>query len=306
MAIFYMMVGLPGSGKTTAADLLSEKFCKLRDKAVRIGTDDIREELFGDASVQSNAGKVFEIALSRVAENLNNGTTVIFDATNISSKRRISFINNVKRRCGSVYGFYAIVMNTDFEECIRRNNSRDRKVPEEVLCKMVKNFQCPQLYEGFNSIHFVREGVESGLIDEILLMTGFDQRNPHHKYDLFEHCRRVADQFPCNDVRRVAGYLHDIGKMYTQVVDGDGVAHYYGHESVGAYRVMCMKEHFDIFQSEKMFLDVIFYINNHMHIRDIVKSEKAVNKYKTLWGEERFNQLVEFMEADNRASGREE
>ena len=41
-----------------------------------------------------------------------------------------------------------------------------------------------------------------------------------------------------------------------------------------------------------------------MHIRDIVKSEKAIEKYKKLWGEERFNKLIEFMNNDNKASGR--
>ena len=305
MADFYMMVGLPGSGKTTKADDIVSFLFKCNTNAVRIGTDDIREELFGDASVQTDAAKVFEIALNRVVENLNNGITVVFDATNISSKHRVSFIDNINRKCGSVYNITAVVVNTDFEECRRRNASRDRKVPEEVLYRMLKNFQCPQMYEGFTNISFTESSSTNDLFDEIYSMNGFDQKNPHHKYDLLEHCRRVANQFSHNDPRRLAGYLHDIGKMYTQSIDADGVAHYYGHENVGAYRLVSMYEEFKIF-TKQVFLDVIFCVNNHMHIRDIIKSEKAIKKYKALWGEKRFNKLVEFMEADNKASGREE
>ena len=55
--------------------------------------------------------------------------------------------------------------------------------------------------------------------------------------------------------------------------------------------------------NHKQIEEVLFYVNEHMHIRDILQSERAIAKYKKLWGEDRFNKLVEFMEADNKASG---
>jgi hypothetical protein len=41
-----------------------------------------------------------------------------------------------------------------------------------------------------------------------------------------------------------------------------------------------------------------------MHIRDIIKSEKAIGKYKKLWGKDKFNVMLKFMECDNKSSGR--
>ena len=40
-----------------------------------------------------------------------------------------------------------------------------------------------------------------------------------------------------------------------------------------------------------------------MQIRDIIKSNKAIDKYKKLWGEERYLKLLDFMYADNASSG---
>ena len=39
-----------------------------------------------------------------------------------------------------------------------------------------------------------------------------------------------------------------------------------------------------------------------MHIRDIINSEKAIRRYKLLWGEDLYNSLIEFMEADNKGA----
>jgi len=314
MVNLYMMVGLPGSGKTTYAKKLCSEWAKDGRNLTRVGTDDIREELFGDESIQTGSDKVFKTALERVVKCVNECNSVVFDATNLSSKHRMSFINNVKRLTKNNFRSVAIVMCTDFDECCRRNKSRTRKVPQEVLDRMIKQFQCPYAAEGFDSIVF------AGLEKQLPMFSpdrfaenaigDFDQKTPYHKYDLLTHCKKVAEQFPEDDrERRIAGYLHDYGKLFTQVIDKDGVAHYYGHENVGAYRIMCLAGHFYDFVCDPygtLLVNVLFYINHHMHIRDIIKSEKAIKKYKALWGEDRFNKLVEFMEADNKASGREE
>ena len=78
-----MMVGLPGSGKSTYAKQLSEE-----TNAVICSSDTIREELYGDENSQDNNDEVFKILHSRIKENLKNGKNVIYDATNINSKRR--------------------------------------------------------------------------------------------------------------------------------------------------------------------------------------------------------------------------
>ena len=132
-------------------------------------------------------------------------------------------------------------------------------------------------------------------------MQNFDQKTPHHKFTLWEHCQNVKNQFELLDIRRVAAIWHDVGKIFTQTIDDKGVAHYYSHEHWSTYYVV---SHLYLLgaQTTDAVLQILFFINNHMHIRDIINSEKAIKRYKLLWGEDLYNSLIEFMEADNKGA----
>ena len=56
-----MMVGLPASGKSHYAKLLSKQH-----NAKIMSSDSIREELYGSESVQEDSNKVFELLHRRV------------------------------------------------------------------------------------------------------------------------------------------------------------------------------------------------------------------------------------------------
>lgn len=83
---FVMMVGLPGSGKSTYAKELADEM-----RAIICSSDAIREELCGDENSQDKNEDVFKILHSRIKECLRKGVNVIYDATNINSKRRRAF-----------------------------------------------------------------------------------------------------------------------------------------------------------------------------------------------------------------------
>ena len=63
-----MMVGLPGSGKSTA----TEYFAKVYNANIH-SSDDIREEIFGDVNDQEHNKEVFEILHKRIKEDIENG-----------------------------------------------------------------------------------------------------------------------------------------------------------------------------------------------------------------------------------------
>ena len=71
-------------------------------------------------------------------------------------------------------------------------------------------------------------------IGELSPMIGFDQRNPHHAYDLYTHTAWVVAQVPEDPVLRWAALLHDVGKIPTFTLDDQGCGHFYGHDKVGA------------------------------------------------------------------------
>ena len=128
---FIMMVGLPYSGKSYYAEKLSKEY-----GAVIHSSDAIRAEILGDVQDQNNNGKVFEVLHRRVYDDLSNGKSVVYDATNINYKRRMDAIQRLKRiPCEKV----CYLMATPFSECVERSKCRERVVPYEVLERMYKS-----------------------------------------------------------------------------------------------------------------------------------------------------------------------
>ena len=72
------------------------------------------------------------------------------------------------------------------------------------------------------------------VIPELKPMLGFDQRSPHHAYDLFTHVAHVVAGVPAELALRWAALLHDIGKVPTFTQDETGRGHFYGHAPKGA------------------------------------------------------------------------
>ena len=67
------------------------------------------------------------------------------------------------------------------------------------------------------------------ILPELVPMFGFDQRNPHHDGDCWQHTVRVVDGVPADSVLRLAALFHDTGKPACFHMDEQGVGHFYGH-----------------------------------------------------------------------------
>ena len=74
----------------------------------------------------------------------------------------------------------------------------------------------------------------ASVIPELKPMIGFDQRSPHHAYDLYTHTAGVVAGVPGDLALRWAALLHDIGKVPTFTVDEAGRGHFYDHAAKGA------------------------------------------------------------------------
>lgn len=248
MARLYMMVGLPGSGKS--------HYTKTMDATV-VSTDTIREELFGDMNDQSHNNEVFNEVHKRIYSCLKQGVDAVYDATNLSRKRRRAFLKTLPE--GTLK--YAIVMCTDYDICLRNNNNRDRHVPEEVIRKMFTRMTIPTygIPEGFDEISYIRHPDNTLTdIDYFQKCVGFDQDNPNHTLTLSEHTERAynivhekAEKSNLDVHQREllcrATLFHDIGKPVCKTYekfDGtvDNHAHYYNHAEVGAYMMLCARD----------------------------------------------------------------
>lgn len=149
----YILIGVPGCGKSTYAEELSEKLVKKHDVVVStISSDKIRKHLYGDESCQDCPSKVFAIAHNVIKNQLSVGYDVIFDATNIHKHNREELIKEVLFEVNKPVRFVAIYFNTPIEECIKRQELRDRKVPKKVIEKMARQIDKPTFEEGFDII----------------------------------------------------------------------------------------------------------------------------------------------------------
>lgn len=248
MSILYMMVGIAGSGKSYAASVLA------KDSNTHIVSSDvIRAELYGSEDDQSHNAEVFEEVHRRVRSLLNEGANVVYDATNLSRKRRVGFL---KQLPSDIYKV-AILVATDIKIILQQNMMRERQVPEDVIMSMYKRMQLPRMDEGWDEILVRRNERNEPLFNSVHRCFGFDQDNPHHTLTLFDHMREASDLvdtymrendcgFSAKEKRTVsiAAFCHDVGKPDTktyQLWSGkiDDHAHYYNHAEVGAYIFLC-------------------------------------------------------------------
>ena len=75
--------------------------------------------------------------------------------------------------------------------------------------------------------------VVSQIIPELAPCVGFDQKNYHHRYDVYTHSVMALDAVPPLLPVRLAALLHDVGKPATFTVDEGGTGHFYGHSKAG-------------------------------------------------------------------------
>lgn len=119
------------------------------DNRVILSSDKIREELFGDESIQGDPRLVFDLLDSRLSGNLADGKDIVIDATNICKRDRASYFEIAKFHNATVTG---IVFDIPVVTCMERNKNRNRVVPDHVYIKMLEKYQDPTLDEGFTVI----------------------------------------------------------------------------------------------------------------------------------------------------------
>lgn len=306
---FQMLVGISGSGKSTYAHYMKNLFM---EPVEIVSSDSIREELYGDESIQGDANKVFRIMLARTKQYLGEGKSVIYDATNLSDRRRMNLLKELKKYdCAKL----CHVLIVDPRECSNNQKLRSRMVSDEVIYRQVQQFRPPHISEGWDGITmdvYVPEDESVYLDYFIKRMTAFDQHNPHHSLSLNAHCLKAFNESKkfYDDKISAAAMWHDFGKLMTQTFDDRRVAHYYSHENVSAYYYLLFEaesitlEDVNTIYADKSnddrysYLDVAWLISHHM---DFYKDEKYLEKIRSRIGDEMFIKLRKLHECDERA-----
>ena len=282
--------GLPASGKSTWARAMEE-----RKGYYWLSSDNIRK------ATKVNNDQVFRTMNETAVRKLKEGVNVIYDATNLWCRYRMSALEYIRSKMPTV--FCSIELFAIPYEIVKERNSKRKgieRVPDEIMEKFIRAFQLPQFFEGWDNIHVNEASVPQ--LFHVSSMKGFNQDNPHHTLSLDEHISRTAaisNELGFSTLIWQAAAFHDIGKIYTKEIDNNGIAHYYGHENVSAYLFLLhvYKNIYTFYYSE--WADILFLINYHM--RPYQWTDKSYQKDLKLFGENRIRMLKQLHLCDESA-----
>ena len=162
----FIMIGPPGSGKTTIAKEMLESF----DSIDYISRDEIRFGLMEEGDEYfANEYQVYRRFIYEILKSLNEGRNVIIDATHLNRGSRQKLFNaiHIDKNKTKVIGLW---MRTPLEVCIERNETRKGTrayVPEPNLRKMFFRMEAPSYTECnhiFDTIYLIHE---NGIITQL-------------------------------------------------------------------------------------------------------------------------------------------
>ena len=137
------------------------------------------------------------------------------------------------------------------------------------------------------------------VIPEIQPMIGFEQHNPHHALDVWQHTVKAVVGVPPEKRLRLAAFLHDIGKPSTFTRDEQGIGHFYGHPSVGEQMTQ------DILRRMRYDNETIAHVAKlvALHNRHPSLTEKSVRRLLHAVGDRLLPDLLRLQWADAHAKG---
>ena len=178
----YILIGLPGSGKTTKAKEIINEYAKEHD----LMENDIEKQFswqssdyyrgmicyekkgIWDEGDQSVSKLAFQRLNTNTIEQLKNGVSVIYDTTNLVASKREELISSL-RKDGLSFDAVPVFVNTDAETCKKRSKERyikmcdlyertkdtdkkasvPRTIPDDVIDRMARLLTKPTLLEGY-------------------------------------------------------------------------------------------------------------------------------------------------------------
>ena len=180
-------------------------------------------------------------------------------------------------------------------EAIKNQKSLLKNIPEE---RITMEFSKLLLGDNIkNTLTLMKDtGVLELIIPEFKATYDFNQCNPHHNLDLFNHIINVVSKVPADLELRYSALLHDIAKSIVQTFDEEGIAHYKTHEIVGADMARDILTRMKL--PVKLIDTVAEIIKKHMVLyKDI--TDKKFNKLLSEMGYNNLWRLIEHSIADN-------
>lgn len=252
-----------------------------------------------------------DFTINAMAYNQKEGIIDLYNGQKDIENRIINFIGNAEERIIEdplrVLRAFRFMSRLDFSlsentiEAIKKQKDLLKNIPEE---RITMEFSKLLLGENIkNTLTLMKDtGVLELIIPEFKATYDFNQCNPHHNLDLFNHIINVVSKVPADLELRYSALLHDIAKPIVQTFDEKGIAHYKTHEIVGADMARDILARMKL--PVKLIDTVVEIIKKHMVLyKDI--TDKKFNKLLSEMGYDNLWRLIEHSIADNSSKNNE-
>ena len=252
-----------------------------------------------------------DFTINAMAYNQKEGIVDLYNGQKDIENRIINFIGNAEERIIEdplrVLRAFRFMSRLNFSlsentiEAIKKQKDLLKNIPEE---RITMEFSKLLLGENIkNTLTLMRDtGVLELIIPEFKATYDFNQCNPHHNLDLFNHIINVVSKVPADLELRYSALLHDIAKPIVQTFDEKGIAHYKTHEIVGADMARDILTRLKL--PVKLIDTVVEIIKKHMVLyKDI--TDKKFNELLSEMGYDNLWRLIEHSIADNSSKNNE-
>ncbi|MCL4580685.1 poly(A) polymerase [Fusobacterium nucleatum YWH7199] len=246
-----------------------------------------------------------DFTINAMAYNEVEGIVDLYNGEKDIENKVINFIGNAEERIIEdplrVLRAFRFMSRLNFSlsentiEAIKNQKFLLKNIPEE---RITMEFSKLLLGDNIkNTLTLMKDtGVLELIIPEFKATYDFNQCNPHHNLDLFNHIINVVSKVPADLELRYSALLHDIAKPIVQTFDEEGIAHYKTHEIVGADMARDILTRMKL--SVKLTDTVEEIIKKHMVLyKDI--TDKKFNKLLSEMGYDNLWRLIEHCIADN-------
>lgn len=149
--------------------------------------------------------------------------------------------------------------------------------------------------ESFHMMLLQYKDIFSLIIPELRSLIGFNQNNPYHDYDVFEHTVHALENCAFADaITKLAVFFHDFGKPHCCQLGEDGFNHFKGHGRASAEMAdeIMLKLKFDNDTRHKV-CELV-----HYHDASFEVGNKYVKRWLNKLGVEQYERLLVIRRAD--------
>lgn len=241
-----------------------------------------------------------DFTINAMAYNEHDGLVDYFNGLDDLKKKIIKTVGEPKER----FNEDALRMLRAVRFSAQLDFHIDEKILEAIrkLKENINNISKERIREEFNKtlinnprkIDVLREcGILEIIIPDMRKIYDFEQNNPYHIYDLYNHTLKAAEVIEQSLHLRLAMLLHDLGKIKTKITDEDGVSHYYNHskESVEMAKNILKELKYDNDTINRILILIQYHDST-------LKSKLSVKRLLNKIGEEAFRDLIKIQKAD--------